>query len=89
MSSSLPGWVVSDAESVRSEAEPYRDLTPEQRGALLAAACRAAARLLRARDDAAAVLAHRDPLPESTIRALERLRREVRERRAGPAVADE
>lgn len=89
MSSTLPGWVVDDTESVRIEAEPYREMTPEQRGSLLAAACRAAARMLRSRDDAEAVLAHEDPLPESSRRALERLRREARQRRQKQASTDD
>ena len=77
MNDALPGWIVDDRESVRREAEPYRHMTPEQRAELLAAACRGMARLLRIRDDRDRVLAHTDPLPESTIRALERLRREA------------
>ena len=79
---------MDDAESVRAEAEPYREMTPEQRGALMAAACRAAARMLRSREDAEAALTYEDPLPESTVLALARLRREARQRRQQAAVAD-
>jgi hypothetical protein len=74
MTEKLPGWVVDDATSVREEAAPYRDLAPAQRARHLAAVCRAGARLLRARSDAAIVRDYRDPLPASTVRALARLR---------------
>jgi hypothetical protein len=70
----LPKWVTSNAISLEEEAAPYVDLSPAQRGAMLAAACRAAVRLLRARPDAARVLEHTDPLPPSTVEALARLR---------------
>ncbi|MEI8255142.1 MAG: hypothetical protein WCJ30_05660 [Deltaproteobacteria bacterium] len=70
----LPAWVVDDAASVRAEAAPYRDMTPEKRGELLASACRAAARMLRARADGARAAEYRDPLPESSKLALARLR---------------
>lgn len=70
----LPGWVIDDAASIREEAADYIELTPAQRGAILAAVCRAGVRLLRARADAAKVLEHTDPLPSSTIEALARLR---------------
>jgi len=72
----LPGWVVEDAASVEEEAAPYRDMAPSERAALMAAACRAAARLLRSRVDRERVLEHTDPLPESSVQALARLRRQ-------------
>lgn len=68
-------WAVDDHESVTAEAGPYVEMAPEQRAVALAAACRAAMRLLRIRADQQTVLSHTDPLPESSIRALERLRR--------------
>jgi hypothetical protein len=84
MDPNLPPWVTSDAESIAREAAPYRAMSPEERGALMAAACRAGIRLLRSRDDRDRVLAHRDPLPESSVRALERLQKEAaRSRREG------
>ncbi|MBN2496154.1 MAG: hypothetical protein JXR96_16295 [Deltaproteobacteria bacterium] len=76
MGVALPGWVVDDRESVRREAEPFRDMSPEQRLALVAAACRAMMRMPALRDDRERVLAHEDPLPSSSVRALARLRRE-------------
>lgn len=70
----LPAWAVDNASSLREEAAPYVGLTAEERARMLAAACRAGARLLRARSDAARILDHVDPLPESSERALVRLR---------------
>ncbi len=85
MSDCLPGWVVADRESVRREAEPYRDMTAEQRAGLLAAACRAMARMLALRADRDRVLAHEDPLPPSSVQALRRLRRETATRSRDPS----
>jgi len=80
MSDVLPKWVIDDIESVRLEAAPYREMTLVQRQVLLAAACKAAARMLRSRDDAEEVLAYTDPIPESSKQALARLRREAKEK---------
>jgi hypothetical protein len=77
----LPGWVVDDRASVANEAAPYRQLTAAQRSELLAAACRAAARQLANRTDRERILAHRDPLPPSSIVVLRRLREEHRKQR--------
>jgi hypothetical protein len=65
---------------VRFEAEPYRDLTDEERASRLKAACRTAARLLEGREDRQAILARRDRLPESSVRLLARLRQEAARR---------
>jgi hypothetical protein len=77
----LPGWVVDDRASVAKEAAPYRDLTAAQRSALLAAACRAAARQLANRTDRERILAHRDPLPASSVAVLRQLREQSRKHR--------
>jgi hypothetical protein len=69
---SLPGWV--QAHSLKEEARDYVGLTPSQRASLLAAACRAGAKLLRARPDAALLLERVDALPASSELALARLR---------------
>jgi hypothetical protein len=79
----LPKWVVDNESSIREEAAPYVGLTPEERANLLGAACRAGAKLLRARPDAARVLEHVDPLPESSEKALTRLRAQKRGAGAG------
>lgn len=73
---------MDDVDSVRQEAAPYKEMTPAQRLAVLASACRAATRLLLSREDHRRVLEHVDPLPESTINALTRLRRARARQRA-------
>lgn len=88
MTVALPAWVVSNAESVAREAEPYRAMTPDERARVMRAACRAAARLLSTREDRERVLAHEDPLPQSTLAALERLRRAAAARGAGARQGD-
>lgn len=80
MAALLPGWVIDDRESVRREARPYRDMGDQQRLSLLAAACRGAARILRARDDRDRALEYIDPLPDSSIAALKRLREKATSR---------
>jgi hypothetical protein len=77
----LPKWAVDDRTSIEAEAAPYRDLTSQERARHLAAACRAAARLVLARSDARAALEYVDPLPNSTVTALARLRNLERNRR--------
>lgn len=70
----LPKWVVDNRTSVEREAAAYRHLTPQARGRATAAACRSAARQLASRPDRARLLEYRDPLPESTVAILRRLR---------------
>jgi hypothetical protein len=72
----VPAWVVDNATAVAREAADYRGLSPVERLRLTAIACRGAARQLASRPDRLRILAHRDPLPNSTVVALERLRRE-------------
>jgi hypothetical protein len=72
--SALPPWVTDNRTAVAREAAPYRGLTPEARWRATAAACRAAARQLAHRSDRERILAFRDPLPESSVEALRRLR---------------
>jgi hypothetical protein len=78
----LPNWVTDNATSLRDEAAPYVGLTPQARALMLAAACRAGAKLLRARPDAQAILERTDPLPQSSERALARLRSALQVSRA-------
>ncbi len=78
----LPGWVIDDAESVREECAPYVAMPPAERMRILAGLLRDADRILAARADSEAALAWVDPLPESTVRALERLRAEAKGRSA-------
>ncbi len=70
----LPKWAVDNRTAVEREAVAYRALSPDERWRLVAAACRGAARQLATRADRARLLAYRDPLPASSIAALERLR---------------
>jgi hypothetical protein len=58
----------------KAEAAFYRGLSAADRARLLAAACRAGARMLRSRPDAQRIAEFVDPLPESSIRALAHLR---------------
>jgi hypothetical protein len=71
----LPGWVVDNATSVRDEVAPYVAMTRSERWAATRRCCQAAAAMLRFHRDPRRALEHRDPLPESTRRALDRLRR--------------
>jgi hypothetical protein len=70
----LPPWVIDNRTAVAREAAPYRGLSAEARWRATAAACRAAARQLAQRADRERLLAFRDPLPESSVRILQRLR---------------
>ncbi len=72
----LPGWVVSNEESVEREVAPYRSLTPAQRLELGATASRSALAVALALSDRDRVLSYRDPIPHSTKLALARLRAE-------------
>ena len=76
----LPKWVISNRESVEREAAPYRGMTPSERARVLRAACRAASRQLAGRTDRERLLAYRDPLPESSVQGLKRLRARYRQR---------
>jgi len=76
----IPPWAVDNRTSVAREAAPYRGLTQEKRAQALAAACRAAARQLAERPDRQRLVEYRDPLPQSSIVALRRLRAMARRR---------
>ena len=70
-----PPFDFTDQLTLEQEVAPYRAMSVEERGQLLAAACRASARMLRSRPDRERVLSLRDPVPESTRLALVRLRK--------------
>lgn len=78
----LPRWVTSNAASVWRETAEARHWTAEESLDRLEAACRAGARLLELNDRRDLVLRQRDPLPPSTVVALDRLRALYRARRA-------
>ncbi len=71
----LPGWVVDDATSVRDEVAEWRGLTAAELWALAVRCSRDAMWAIAAGGQRTRVLAHVDPLPASTVRALARLRR--------------
>ncbi len=73
----LPGWVIANDASVREEVEPYLDATPAQRLAATRACCRSAIGVLRYHFDPERALTWVDPLPDSTVAALARLRGDV------------
>ncbi len=76
MLAKLPGWVVDDATSVRREVEEWRDLTAAERWRLAHLCSRDAVWAAKASGNPKRVLDHVEPLPESTILALARLRKE-------------
>ena len=78
--SKLPQWAVDNRTAVAREAEPYRKLTVEARWRATATACRGAAHQLAQRADRKRLLEYRDPLPESSVLALRRLRAASRPR---------
>jgi hypothetical protein len=78
----LPPWVIDDASSVREECAPYVNMSPAERMRILAALLKDAERILASREDAARARAWVDPLPASTLRALERLRSQARSKGA-------
>lgn len=64
----------------REEFARIRAMSQAERVAALQAACLTARRVLEAMspEARARALAHRDPLPESSVRALKRLRKEAK-----------
>jgi hypothetical protein len=72
----LPGWVVDDVTSVREEVKEWRGMTAAQRWRLARVCSRDPIWAARASGIAERILDRTDPLPDSSIRALERLRRE-------------
>lgn len=70
----LPGWVVDEETSIRDEVSDYVGQTPERLWKLTRMCARSAVWALGFHEDRREALGHRDPLPESTIAALERLR---------------
>ena len=71
----LPGWVVDDETSVAEEVAPYVGASPEELWRHTEDCAKDAMWAVRASGMAERVLAAVDPLPESTVRALSRLRK--------------
>jgi hypothetical protein len=73
----LPGWVVDDVTSVRAEVAEWTRLSDAERWHLARLCARDAMWAARASGNRERILSHVDPLPSSTLRALERLRRDA------------
>jgi hypothetical protein len=80
----MPGWVVDDATSVREEVAHLRGLSHAELWRLAELCAQDALWALAAGDHAQQALSYRDPLPASSVAALERLRRESGWGRRGP-----
>jgi hypothetical protein len=73
--SKLPGWAIDNDTSVREEVAPWRGLAPAELWRLARMCSRDVVWALRLCDKPERVLEQRDPVPESTLEALARLRR--------------
>jgi hypothetical protein len=73
----LPAWVVDDVASVRKEVEEWRGTTPAQRWRLAQTCARDTIWAMSVSGMTSRILSHVDPLPESSVRALERLRHDA------------
>jgi hypothetical protein len=71
----LPPSLMRDRHPVSEEVAWARSLTPEQRLEVVAMLCRDTVKLLALNPKRDRVLSMRDPVPDSTVRALARLRR--------------
>ena len=74
----LPGWVVDEDESVRSDVARYVGMPAEDLWRELEDCARDAMWAVRASSFPERALAYEDPVPESTRVALARLRKSVR-----------
>jgi hypothetical protein len=70
----LPGWIVDDATSVREEVADWVNASPAERWRLARLCARDALWAARASGMRERILEQVDALPESSIRALARLR---------------
>ncbi len=77
MLAKLPGWVVDDVTSVRAEVAEWIGTTEAERWRLARLCARDTIWAVNASGHRDRILGHEDPLPESTVRALERLRRKA------------
>jgi hypothetical protein len=77
MIAKLPGWVVDDETSVREEVADLRTKSPSELWRLAILCSRDAIWAVRAGGRRDEVLAREDPLPESTVAALARLRAQM------------
>ncbi len=75
MLAKLPGRVVDDVTSVRTEVAAWRDLTPAERWQLAQRCSEDAMWAVQSSGRAQRILDQVAPLPDSTVAALARLRR--------------
>ena len=83
-SGALPGWVVDNDTSVRDEVAAWRGTPPAERWEMAKLCARDVLWALGTREDPERILATEDPLPESTVAALARLRQARGWGRGGP-----
>ena len=72
----LPGWVVSNAESVRWECARYKVMTLEQRIRVLESVLHGGWWQVLSHADPQRVIRWEDPIPQSSAELLARLRKE-------------
>ena len=84
MAKTLPKWVLTNEQSVWREVERYRKMTPSERAELLFAVCRDAETLAKVGGREEFCHQWRDPLPESSVRLMARLRAEYRAKQQSP-----
>lgn len=70
----LPGWVIDNQTSVREEVAPFVHASMSERWLATQRCARAARKMLAFHPDPGRALRYRDPLPQSSIDALARLR---------------
>jgi hypothetical protein len=80
MLAKLPAWIVPNDVSVEREVAPYRGLPLDVKLAMVRQACETAARFAAAHPDPSLVYKWADPLPPSTVVALQRLQEDYRRR---------
>ena len=74
MGRTLPGWVMSDEDSVRADAARWAGMSPAALWHEVEDCARDAMWAVRASAFPERVLGFEEPLPESSVRALARLR---------------
>lgn len=73
----LPRWIVDDVTSIRAEVAEWASLSPAERWQLARLCAKDAMWAARASGHPQRILDQVDPLPESTVAALTRLRKEA------------
>ncbi len=83
MLSELPAWIVDERASILEEVAAWRHLSAAERWRLAVLCSRDAIWAIRANSDPQRILDQVDPVPSSTAKALERMRRLTGWGRAG------